>query len=392
MHTRGVTHARASLLSAAAVAVAALVLGGCGGSDEKDIREVVKTSQRLEDRSRVCGLMTPRAQAQATALFGGGSCARLELERDEDAPTNSEIDKASLKVRGDRAVLSFGGEDPDLGLRKVDGRWLIDNTINASLDEKPRRYDDAVAKGSDEQQVRAVLKANAAAFAKGDYTRACDLLSYGAEAQIFAGAVFAASADPKAAPPKGASCAAVIRIVEKAAGAKDAFSENVLTAGQIDAAKIAIRGDRAAVSVGDDLHLAVRQEGHWLVGPDPEGLASDEPPTAAEPDLERCWRRAGASIATTARDLRFAVGDRVRALSVNDGHISIKGADWRIFYTESRGSDTPRFERVLHKSILSKPRTARAVAYVRDARAHPRVVARARDCGGPLKYTLKPVG
>jgi hypothetical protein len=113
------------------------------------------------------------------------------------------------------------------------------------------------------------------------------------------------------------------------------------------------------VSVGDDLHLAVRQEGHWLVGPDPEGLASDEPPTAAKPDLERCWRRAGASIATTARDLRFAVGDRVRAVSVYDGHISIKGADWRIFYTEPRGSEAPGLERVLqrvlHKSILSKP-------------------------------------
>ena len=143
---------------------------------------------------------------------------------------------------------------------------------------------------------------------------------------------------------------------------------------KIDAARIVIHGDRATVSIpGEDVEHMIRQDGHWLVGYNPKGLVAEAATPARE--VERCWRRAGAVIATDASDLRFAVRRKIRAIHINPNHVSVKGdAGWRIFYIPD-GADPGL------SPVLADPSIARSVAYVRDGAAHPRVVARARECG-----------
>ena len=165
-------------LTTAAIAAAALAIGGCGASDEEQIREVAKEFVRLDtkkDAQRTCELLTARAEAQLTAFVGGGECVKAmrKLDSDEDRPSARELNKAKVRVRGDRALLAFG--EQSIGLRKADGDWQVDNVLNASLDEQPRRFPAGLSAGSDARQVRATMTALAAAYADADYDRACAL-------------------------------------------------------------------------------------------------------------------------------------------------------------------------------------------------------------------------
>ena len=286
------------LSAATLLAAAALSVGGCGASDEEEIRSVTKEFMRLDakDADRACELITARAQAQLTAFVGDGECetALKKVENSDEQPKPREIDKAALKIRDDRAVMTL--DEQRLGLRKVDGDWRVDNLFNATLVDEPRRLPTALSRGSDEQQVRASMKALSAAYRKRDYERACDLLSYGAEAQLFVGLAFASFADTEASkPPADASCAWVHRKLERIIGTKGGFADEAPSVARIDAAKVSIRGDRATVGLpGDDWHL-IRQDGHWLMAGDPEGSRS----TTMRRARQR-WNAAGSGRARTS--------------------------------------------------------------------------------------------
>ena len=369
----------ATLLAAAAVSV-----GGCGASDEEQIRAVTKEFMRLDakDADRACDLITARAQAQLTAFVGNGECEKVlqKVDQSDEQPKPQEIDRAALKIRDDQAVLRI--DEQPLGLRKVDGEWRVDNLFNPRLVEEPRHFPAALSRGSDEQQVRASMKALGAAYRKRDYERACDLLSYGAEAQLLVGLAFASFADTEASDeaPADASCEWVHRKFERILGGKARFADEAPPAAQIDAAKVVVRGDHATVRLGaDDAQRMIRQDGHWLVDGEEEGITFDEDaPSAAS--LKRCWQRSGARIASSGRDLGFAIDGTAKAVAIKPGLVSVKGessegAAWRVFYTLPADGADPGLE------VLRKPRTVHAVAYVRDAAAHPRVVAKARACG-----------
>ena len=372
------------LSAATLLAAAALSAGGCGASDEEEIRAVTKEFMRLDakDADRACELITARAQAQLTVFAGDGECEKAlrKVEQDEgEQPKPREIDKAPLKVRDDRAVLTI--DDQRLGLRKVDGTWRVDNLFNGMLVEPPRRLPAALSHGSDEQQVRASITAFGDAYRKRDYERACDLLSYGAEAQLFVGLAFASFADTEGseAPPADASCPWVHRKLERIIGKKAAFADEVPSAARIDAAEVSIRGDRATVSLPGDDERLIRQDGHWLMAGEEKGITfEDDVPSPAS--LQRCWKRSGANIAAGGKDLRFAIHGTAKAIAIKPGLVSVKGesADgvgWRVFYTLPADGEDPGL------GVFRKPRTVRAVAYVRDAAAHPRVIEKMRACG-----------
>ena len=376
---------RTCLSAAIPLAVAALSLGGCGTSDEEQIRGVAREFVRLDaakDAGRLCELITPRAQAQLTAFVGNGECVKTlkKVEQSDEQPKPRKIDKAALKVRDDRAVLTI--DEQRIGLRKVDGKWRVDNLFNARLVEKPRQLPAALSRGSDEQQVRATMKALGAAYRKRDYQRACDLLSYGAEAQLIVSLLFASFADTQAGdkPPTDASCAWVHHRLERIIGEKGAFADETPSVAQVDAAEVSIGGDHATVRVaGGVSQRMMRQDGHWLIDADEEGITvEDDAPSAAS--LKRCWKRSGAQIASSDRDLRFAIHGTAKAVKIKPGFVSVKGESaegvaWRVFYTLPADGVDPGL------GVLRKPRTVRAVAFVRDAAAHPRVVAKVRACG-----------
>ena len=245
------------LLKAVVLAAATLALAGCGTSDEEEIRGVVTEFMRLgpKDAARECELLTPRAVAQMTAFVGGEDCEKAlsKLEQDDEQPTPAEIDKAALRIRADRAVLNLDGMR--MGLRKVDGDWQVDNMFNGKLDEAPRHFPAELSRGSDEQQVRSTLKALGAAYRKRDFARACDLFSYGAEAQLFIGLAFASLADTEGG--RRAAGGSVVRVGASQARAdhrrQARFADELPSAARIDAAKVSIRGDHATVHLaGDD--------------------------------------------------------------------------------------------------------------------------------------------
>ena len=382
------TITRTSLLAATTL-VLALGAGACGTSDEDEIRatatEWIKLSGK-KDAKRACELMTPRAQVQVTGFLGsfggGGSCVKVlaSSESNDDQLSARDVEKAKVAIRDDLALLTAPGSDAQqIGLRKVDGDWRLDNIINPTLTDRPRRIDPRLSKGTDEQQLRATHKAVGEAFADKDYKRGCELFSYGAEAQLIVGRLFASFGDteePKTRPDL--SCAASLRALSKLGDGDDddlGFSGEVPSAGRLAAADVSIRGTRATVRVaGEEPVEYLREEGHWLVAPDTGSITTEKAPSAAS--LERCWRRAGAVIASSARELRFAVGDTARHIAISPGRVSVKAKDWRIFYTLPADGEDPGLG-----TVLAKPSTVRTVAYVKDAPAHAGIVARARACG-----------
>jgi transposase len=375
-------------LVAAALALGAFAAAGCGSSDKEEIRAVVKELQRAGSSkahgTRVCAVLTARAQAQMTTFLGGFTggegCAEVlgKAQPDPDVVTSGDVAKATVTVRGDRALMHFAGADDEpIGLARVDGEWRIDNILNPTLaEEPPRRVDPRLSKGTAEQQVLATYRAAGAAIAARDTERACALFSHGAEAQVVVARLFAnlAGGRPQSGKPDF-SCPAALKAVLRLGGSGGAFTGAVPTAAQLATAKVAVHGQTATVTItGRDAGHFIHEEGRWLVAPDPETVSLEDAPTAAT--LERCWRRAGTTIARSADDLRFARADAVRGITVAPGRTSVKGDDWRIFYAHAAGDEDPGIGRV-----LARPSFFPVVVYVRDASRHADVVARARDCG-----------
>jgi hypothetical protein len=220
-------------------------------------------------------------------------------------------------------------------------------------------------KASDAQQVRNTARELTRAIATGDYERACELFSLEAQSQVEAGTAGAHG------------CAVALRLSRERATAAGA---GMPTVRDIDIATLTLSGDRAILSWTSGAHDPQRFEKHndrWLVAADS--------PASGQRSAAACWRRAGASIATTPGDLRFAAGfvKRVQESgeapsaspdpTANGGVNYIYADGWVIFY--QYGVDEPT-----NSEVIRDPSLAIAVAYVRDARRVQTVVARASDC------------
>lgn len=377
------TVARTSLIATLAAAVA-LALSACGKSDEEQIHAAVAdlaTAFDKRDSERACDLLTPRAEAQLVGFLGAFAatdrCDRLvkRLEPDTEPAAMRETRGDRLTIRGDRAILTpkknTGDGDPGIGLRKLDGDWQIDNILNPSLDERPRG-EQRLTRGSDEQQIRATLSAANTAMKNHDYERMCNLLSYGAEAQVMIGAAFGSFGSSDEEPEGGFTCAWAWRALDSFAKkfGDGGFADEIPSQAQARASRVAVRDGRATVyGPGANTTRMIRIDGRWLIDAD-----AQEAPTPAE--YERCWRAAGARIATHESDLSFARASDASHVAATTNRISVKGKNWRIFYTLPENLDDPG----LH-AVLRDPDIVAVVAYVRNAPKHEDVVVKVRDCG-----------
>ena len=373
--------------AAPALAAIALALGvsACGASDEEQVRSAAGDLMQALDKKdggRACKLMTPRAQAQYTTLLslfgGGGTCRQLvtRLDSDDDERlTRRDIDGAKVTVRGDVAILTPKKDDSPVGLRRTDGNWRVDNVLNPSLRSQVPG-DPRLARGSDRQQIRATVTAVKRALVRRNFARLCTLIGYRAESYVLVGAAFAGALSGGDEDSE-ISCPAAFRVISSLADDKEEEAREtgeivgeLPSRQQLAAAKIAVRGGQATVALpGHEPLPMVRIDGRWRV----EAAVADSMTPA---EYERCWRRAGARIASDPGDLRFAASGTVRHISITTGHVSTKGKDWRIFYTLPDDGDDPGLAAVVHD-----PDTVAAVAYVKRASAQPDVVARARACG-----------
>ncbi len=207
---------------------------------------------------------------------------------------------------------------------------------------------------SEETKVRAVAKEFRRAIDAGDGARACRLLTPGARRQIPDCPENVASVDAGATGDGPVS----IRGAKATLAARGAGDSG---------------GDGGAGMAGRPMTF-VKVDGTWRVealGPGSED-ATSERATA----YERCWRAAGANIATRPQDLAFAAADTA-VIAVREDRVSAKGGGWRIFYALAPGTRDPGLE-----EVIAAPAVAGAVAYVKDAAKNPEVVARARACEG----------
>jgi|GEM_PF-5181166 len=150
--------------------------------------------------------------------------------------------------------------------------------------------------------------------------------------------------------------------------------------GEVIGGSVTIRGDRATIAPRDAAGTPgagrttlQRVDGNWRVasyGNVNRTFAS----TGATAEYTRCWREAGAQIATSPQDLAFAAAD-APVVSVRKESVSAKGPNWRIFYTLPADGLDPGI-----REIIADPQAAGVVAFVRDAPARPRVVEHARAC------------
>jgi len=146
---------------------------------------------------------------------------------------------------------------------------------------------------------------------------------------------------------------------------------------------VAISGDRATIAAprGDAASpmadpsrpiTLVKVDGTWRL--DALGTRNEATTSARAAAYERCWRAAGASIATSPQDLAFAAAD-TPVIAVREDRVSAKGGNWRIFYALAPGTRDPGLE-----EVIAEPKRAAAVAYVENAGDRPEVVNRARSC------------
>jgi hypothetical protein len=373
---------RSPLLAFAAVVVAGCALGGCGSSDEDEIRDVSRAflaALRHNDGRHACELMTLRASAQlraqlATWQDAAGSCENvIKNTRPDQSRAPAAVSKARLTSRSDLAVLRFGGDTEPLGLRRVDGSWRVDNLLNPRLNETPRRRDQALREGSDATQIKAMMRALSGAAGKRDYRRVCDLISPGLESTLLVNAVFSRMLTHPDEEPSDVTCAGAFKEIEHVAklrGQERMFDRWLSALRPVDGTtKLSIRGAKAAIRSGASKSSFIKLDGQWLFESDP---AAPAPPAG----LTRCWRRAGARIAIDASDLRFAVAEKPRDSTRANGRVSAKGDDWRIFYALLADGADPGLARV-----VSNPTVVPVVAYIRDATAHRKIVENARRCG-----------
>lgn len=374
-----------------AVAVTGCALGSCGSSDDDEIREVSKAFLRAlshKDGDRACGLMTARASVQLRAQFAfnedaAGNCENIVRNtRPMLRARVAAVATATLSVRHDLAVLRFDA-DPDplrlgrvdpLGLRRVDGSWRVDNLLNPSVHETPRRRDPLLTKGSDATQIRALLNALADASRKRDLQRVCDLISPSVEAPLLLNVIFVTLFTDPQHDFSDFSCAASSKQVGGMARKFDRVFGRVFELGPVGprhgTPKVSIRGDRATVvRAGRFRNSVIKLDGRWLLDADPA-------PSTTPFTFAFCWKGAGAKLARDASDLSFATAYERPDTTRAHGRVSIKGDDWRIFYALPANGADPGLARV-----LSNPLAVPVVAYVRDAASHPKIVRNARRCG-----------
>jgi hypothetical protein len=198
---------------------------------------------------------------------------------------------------------------------------------------------------SEEDEVRAVAREFRRALHAEDGARACRLLTAHARTQL-----------------RGA-CADGILLVD----AGDPATDGALT----------LRDDRASLATrsgGRTRGIAFIKTGDgWRLENLPLSTTIVEESDRAA-FYERCWREAGAKIATRRADLAFAAAD-APTTAVREDTVSAKGGDWRIFYTFAGSKADPGFA-----EVIADPGVAGAVAYVERAKSQPAVVARARTC------------
>jgi hypothetical protein len=198
---------------------------------------------------------------------------------------------------------------------------------------------------SDEDQVRAVAKEFRRALQADDGARACRLLT--AEAKR----------------PLGGPCATAVTSID----AGDEASDGALT----------MRPDRASLATqsGGNIRVIafVKTGDGWRIEDVPRSTAI-VPQSGRASFYRRCWRTAGAKIATRASELAFAAADPPTT-SVRADTVSAKGGDWRIFYTFAGSRRDPGFA-----EVVADPSVAGAVAYVQNATRNEAVVRRARSC------------
>ena len=110
----------------------ALLLAGCGGNDEKQVRATLDAYDRAfasGDRATACALMTEAAQRELLRYDPSGCGAASTPETGEFGVSEAEIiyepgDLQRVEIDGDTAQARY--DRSVTTLRKVDGRWLID--------------------------------------------------------------------------------------------------------------------------------------------------------------------------------------------------------------------------------------------------------------------------
>lgn len=196
-----------------------------------------------------------------------------------------------------------------------------------------------------EDEVRAVAQEFRRALQAEDGERACRLLTAEAKRQL------------------DGICADRVTTVDPG----DEASDGALT----------LREDRASLATrsgGRTRAIAfVKTDGNWRIEQLPLSTTIVEQSGRAA-FYERCWRTAGAKIATRASQLAFAAADAPTA-DVREDTVSAKGGDWRIFYTFAGSGKDPGLA-----EVIADPSAAAAVAYVERADTNADVVARARRC------------
>jgi hypothetical protein len=200
---------------------------------------------------------------------------------------------------------------------------------------------------AEEDEVRAVAQELRRALAAEDGARACRLLTANAKRHL------------------GGACDERVLSIDPG----DPATDGALT----------LRAERASLATrsgGRTRGIAfIKTDDGWRVDDLPLSTTIVEPSGRAE-FYERCWREAGAKIATRASHLAFAAAAAAApTIAVRDDTVSAKGGDWRIFYTFAGSATDPGLA-----EVIADPGVAGAVAYVEQAKAHADVVARARAC------------
>ena len=124
------------LVRSSAIALALVAAVGCGGGEEKDVKDAITqfvSAKKTGDANAVCNGLTPEAKRHFDTIARGvgGARARCPDVVDEqlgeggglEAATTEAIDSADVDIEGDKASLKAQDDDQRLPMEKVDGEW-----------------------------------------------------------------------------------------------------------------------------------------------------------------------------------------------------------------------------------------------------------------------------